>query len=109
MYALDFGLDLAAAYSDQDQENQTTLGAAYTFQDLYLAATYAMGSVANNDDFTSLEVAAQYKFTKEFRLIGNLINDVLDGLVANPDDNSAVEAAVKAQVETLCKRFPLYK
>ncbi|WP_417225979.1 serine hydroxymethyltransferase [Amphritea sp.] len=47
--------------------------------------------------------------TEEFRLIGNLINDVLDGLVANPDDNSAVEAAVKAQVETLCKRFPLYK
>lgn len=46
---------------------------------------------------------------EEFRLIGNLISDVLDGLVANPDDNSAVEAAVKAQVEQLCQRFPLYK
>jgi len=46
---------------------------------------------------------------EEFRLIGNLISDVLDGLVANPDDNSTVEAQVLAQVETLCKRFPLYK
>ncbi|SEQ06377.1 glycine hydroxymethyltransferase [Amphritea atlantica] len=46
---------------------------------------------------------------EEFRLIGNLISDVLDGLVANPDDNSAVEAQVRAQVENLCKRFPLYK
>jgi glycine hydroxymethyltransferase len=47
--------------------------------------------------------------TEEFRLIGNLISDVLDGLVANPEDNSEVEAKVRAQVETLCKRFPLYK
>ncbi|MFT7053856.1 MAG: outer membrane porin protein LC, partial [Psychromonas sp.] len=69
LYSMDFGLDLGASYSDQDQENQMTLGAGYTFEDLYLAATYAMGSVAQNDDFTSLEVAAQYKFTKEFRMI----------------------------------------
>ncbi|WP_261841676.1 serine hydroxymethyltransferase [Aliamphritea ceti] len=46
---------------------------------------------------------------EEFRLIGNLINDVLDGLVANPDDNSEVEAKVRAQVETLCQKFPLYR
>ena len=76
LYAFDFGLDFAVAAAGQDAEfsvdeqDQVTLGAAYSLNDLYLAATYAMGSVADNDDFTSLEVAAQYKFTKEFRLIG---------------------------------------
>ncbi len=45
---------------------------------------------------------------EEFRLIGHLISDVLDGLVANPEGDAAVEANVKAQVEALCLRFPLY-
>ncbi|MCV6588677.1 MAG: serine hydroxymethyltransferase [Marinobacterium sp.] len=47
--------------------------------------------------------------TEEFRLIGNLIGDVLDGLAANPEDNSAVEADVRAKVAELCKQFPLYR
>jgi len=46
---------------------------------------------------------------EEFKLIGNLISDVLDGLVANPEDNSKVEAEVSAQVAELCKKFPLYR
>lgn len=45
---------------------------------------------------------------EEFIQIGNLIGDVLDGLAANPEDNSAVEAEVKAKVEELCSRFPIY-
>ncbi len=46
----------------------------------------------------------------EFREIGKLIADVLDGLkVANSDEgNAAVEAAVKTKVEALTGRFPLY-
>ena len=44
----------------------------------------------------------------EFTLIGKLITEVLDGLVANPDDNSAVEASVKERVLELCARFPIY-
>ncbi|GAB3437327.1 serine hydroxymethyltransferase [Insolitispirillum peregrinum] len=44
----------------------------------------------------------------EFRLIGKLIVQVLDGLAANPEDNSAAEQAVRAQVEALCARFPIY-
>jgi outer membrane porin protein LC len=68
-YAFDFGLDLGASYSDQDERNQATFGAAYTWNNLYVAATYATGEIQATD-FTSLEVAAQYKFTKEFRLIG---------------------------------------
>jgi glycine hydroxymethyltransferase len=44
----------------------------------------------------------------EFEEIGNLIGDVLDGLAANPDDNSEVEADVRRRVSALCDRFPIY-
>lgn len=46
----------------------------------------------------------------EFREIGQLITEVLDGLkVANSDEgNAAVEAAVKQKVVSLTERFPLY-
>ncbi len=46
----------------------------------------------------------------EFREIGHLIAEVLDGLkAANSDEgNAAVEAAVKAKVTALTDRFPLY-
>ncbi|MDJ0971129.1 MAG: serine hydroxymethyltransferase [Kiloniellales bacterium] len=44
----------------------------------------------------------------EFRLVGELITTVLDGLAQNPDDNSATEAEVKARVDALCGRFPIY-
>ncbi|QPC87371.1 aminotransferase class I/II-fold pyridoxal phosphate-dependent enzyme [Mesorhizobium sp. NBSH29] len=48
--------------------------------------------------------------TAEFKEIGNLINEVLEGLkAANSDDgNAAVEAAVKQKVLALTDRFPLY-
>lgn len=45
---------------------------------------------------------------EEFRQIGRLIVRVLDGLAANREDNSAVEAAVRAEVAELCRRFPIY-
>ena len=44
----------------------------------------------------------------EFREIGNLIGDVLDGLSQNPDDNSKVESEVKLKVKALCDKFPIY-
>ncbi len=44
----------------------------------------------------------------EFRETGRLIAEVLRGLVAHPDDNTATEAAVREQVEALCARFPIY-
>jgi glycine hydroxymethyltransferase len=45
----------------------------------------------------------------EFQQVGQLIGDVLDGLVANgADGNTDVEAQVRAQVEALCQRFPIY-
>ena len=44
----------------------------------------------------------------EFRQVGEMIVEVLDGLASNRDDNSAVEGAVRARVEDLCRKFPIY-
>ena len=44
----------------------------------------------------------------EFQETGRMIVEVLDGLVASPDDNGAVESRVRAEVERLCARFPVY-
>jgi glycine hydroxymethyltransferase len=46
---------------------------------------------------------------EEFKQVGELIGDVLDGLAANPDDNSAAEAKARTQVAELCRRFPIYQ
>lgn len=45
----------------------------------------------------------------EFRQIGRWIIEVTEGLAANGEDaNGEVEAKVKAEVEALCHRFPIY-
>ncbi|HUN46251.1 MAG TPA: serine hydroxymethyltransferase [Stellaceae bacterium] len=45
----------------------------------------------------------------EFREVGLLIAEVLDGLQANGEGgNAAVEAAVRRKVGALCQRFPVY-
>ena len=46
---------------------------------------------------------------KEFDRIGNMICDVLESFVKNGEEgNKALEEKVKAEVETLCKEFPIY-
>ena len=44
----------------------------------------------------------------EFRHLGRLIADVLDGLQSTPDNNDAAEAKAKEEVHALCARFPVY-
>jgi glycine hydroxymethyltransferase len=44
----------------------------------------------------------------EFRQVGEMILEVLDGLAANPDDNAPVEQRVRERVRRLCARFPIY-
>jgi glycine hydroxymethyltransferase len=44
----------------------------------------------------------------EFRLVGELIVEVLDGLGGNPDGDAQVEESVRGRVEELCGRFPIY-
>ncbi|MGE5506442.1 MAG: serine hydroxymethyltransferase [Actinomycetota bacterium] len=46
---------------------------------------------------------------EEFKKVGELIGDVLDGLATHPDDNSAAEKAARAEVAELCRRFPIYQ
>ena len=45
---------------------------------------------------------------EEFRKVGNLIGDVLEGLAESNGDNSAAEAAARTEVKALCQRFPIY-
>ena len=48
-------------------------------------------------------------FTRlEFRMVGDLIAEVLNGLVDNPDGNAAVEAEVRRKVLDLTRAFPIY-
>ncbi|OWK30214.1 serine hydroxymethyltransferase [Sphingomonas dokdonensis] len=48
--------------------------------------------------------------TAEFREIGNMVADVLDGLAKKGEQGDAdVEAAVRERVRALCARFPIYK
>ncbi len=44
----------------------------------------------------------------EFRLVADLMVEVLDGLAKSNGDNGATEAAVAAKVEQLTARFPIY-
>jgi glycine hydroxymethyltransferase len=47
--------------------------------------------------------------TAEFREIGNMVADVLDGLAKKGEaGDPAVEADVRARVRALCARFPIY-
>ena len=47
---------------------------------------------------------------EEFREIGNMVADVLDGLARCGEAGDAqVEANVRARVEALCERFPIYE
>ena len=45
----------------------------------------------------------------EFRNVGELIVEVLDGLASNGDSgNKVVETSVRERVDALCMRFPIY-
>ncbi len=44
----------------------------------------------------------------EFKQIGEMIVQVLDGLASDGNDNSPVEAGVRDKVAELCARFPIY-
>jgi glycine/serine hydroxymethyltransferase len=46
----------------------------------------------------------------EFRDIGDMVADVLDGLAKNgPENNGTVERQVNERVLDLCARFPIYQ
>ena len=45
---------------------------------------------------------------QEFKVVGNLIGDVLEELSKNKEDNSLTEKEVLKKVEKLCQEFPIY-
>jgi len=44
----------------------------------------------------------------EFKIVGDLITKVIEGLSKNSNDNSHVESEVKNEVINLCSKFPIY-
>ena len=44
----------------------------------------------------------------EFKKVGNLITKLIEGLSANPENNSKIESEVKKEVIELCSKFPIY-
>ena len=45
---------------------------------------------------------------EEFKLVGKLILEVLNGLQKFPTANNVIESEVKLKVNTLCNKFPIY-
>ena len=45
---------------------------------------------------------------EEFRQVGELILETLNGLQENPNDNSIIETKVREKVKKLCDNFPIY-
>ena len=46
---------------------------------------------------------------EEFKQVGELIAETLEGLAGSPENNTAVEIRVRQKVAELCDRFPIYR
>ena len=44
----------------------------------------------------------------EFKLVGELILEVLNGMQGTEDEKNSINADVKSKVNTLCSKFPIY-
>ena len=44
----------------------------------------------------------------EFKLVGELILEVLNGMQGSEDEKNSINADVKSKVNTLCSKFPIY-
>ena len=44
----------------------------------------------------------------EFKLVGELIFKVIEGLSKNKDDNAKIEKEVQKEIIELCSSFPIY-
>ncbi|MBY7894891.1 porin [Vibrio fluvialis] len=77
IYSAPFGLDVGLGYSANDNgtgsgsANQLIAGLGYSLDAFYIGTTYTKGDIDDktNEEFDGVEVSAQYKFTKEFRMI----------------------------------------
>ena len=46
--------------------------------------------------------------SEEFKLVGDLIHKVIEGLSKNKEDNSKIEKEVQKEIIELCSSFPIY-
>ncbi|WP_425669053.1 porin [Vibrio owensii] len=85
IYRLPMGLDLGLGYTGADQDqSQITAGASYASGGFYAGLTYTTGdtvkdTVGDAVDFEGYELAAQYVFDNNFRVIGAYQNQQIDG------------------------------
>ncbi len=89
IYRLPMGLGLGLGYTGADQDqSQITAGASYASGGFYAGLTYTTGDTiiidentiaADAVDFEGYELAAQYVFDNNFRVIGTYQNRQIDG------------------------------
>ncbi|MCG9702994.1 porin [Vibrio natriegens] len=89
IYRLPMGLGLGLGYTGADQDqSQITAGASYASGGFYAGLTYTTGdtviideitTVTDAVDFEGYELAAQYVFDNNFRVIGAYQNRQIDG------------------------------
>lgn len=104
-YSLPMGLDLGLSFSGADlgtssgSESQILAGLGYTFDALYLGASYSTGDLndkatgATDKEFTAMEFVAQYQFTDQFSaaaLYTNQENEAANGTKADATDGVEV-------------------
>lgn len=91
IYALPMGLDLGLGYSAQDDQNELIAGLAYSLDALYIGATFGTGEDKDGDDFTTIELAGEYKVASNIALQAMYANKEVDD---NTDTDIAELGAV---------------
>ncbi len=98
IYTLPMGLGLGLGYSandaGSDSEDAIIAGVNFSMDSLYVAATYTLGTYSadsglgatKEQDFSGIEASAEYKFTKQFSLIGAYQKTELDNFLGQSED-----------------------
>ncbi|MGL4192025.1 MAG: porin [Vibrio sp.] len=115
VYSAPFGLDLGLGYAANDlgenkgSADQIIAGLGYTMGDLYFGATYTMGDKNDTTEFTGIEAAAQYKLTKQFRLIAAYQNQETETANVTKEDADFFELTGRYDFSKNFRSYAAYK
>lgn len=114
VYSAPFGLDLGLGYAANDvstdgSADQIIAGLGYTLGDLYFGATYTMGDKNDTTEFTGIEAAAQYKLTKQFRLIAAYQNQETETANATKEEADFFELTGRYDFSKNFRSYVAYK